>query len=265
MAVRLTRETRFSLTADVPADDEITNSWGGWPSVDTLAPYLQLRCTVAGEPEQPAGYACNVKSIDEAVRQFAIPAAARIYRERGDSVLPGNLLEIMWEQLAPRMPEVAPLVSLELLATPMLRYELQKDTLNMIRVTQQFEFSAAHRLHVEELSTEENRDLFGKCNNENGHGHNYRLDVTVAQANEQAGPPLTLVNLERIVKRQVIDRFDHKHLNEDTEEFRTLNPTVENIASVTWSLLADQVTPATLEAVRVYETPKTWAECRSDS
>src|SRR6185503_14035284 len=96
-----------------------------------------------------------------------------------------------------------------------------------ISIRQSFEFSAAHRLHVEGLDDATNRRIFGKCNNPTGHGHNYRVDVTVVVAlDDQAR--LTLRDLERIVAEQVIDRFDHKHLNRDTAEFASVNPSVEN-------------------------------------
>ena len=120
------------------------------------------------------------------------------------------------------------------------------------------------------MSDEENRELFGKCNNIHGHGHNYRVDVTVASpsqddrdvpevesANARATP---LARIEAIVKETVIDRFDHKHLNLDSEEFAHLNPTVENIAIVIWNLLESPLQPLQLVGVRVFETPKTWAE-----
>lgn len=264
MTVRLTREIRFTLTGRPPTSAAVMNSWGGWPSAALLAPFLQLRCTVEGEPAAIAGYVCNVKLIDNAFRQFGLPEVARLYEVQGENLAPGELLTSVWSEVARQLPDTAPLVSLELLVTPMLKYEILKDSLDMIRVTQQFEFSAAHRLHCQELSDEENREHFGKCNNPSGHGHNYRLDVTVVQPTGNDASRLSVVDLEQVVKQQVIDRFDHKHLNEDTEEFRQLNPTVENIASTVWSLLDGELSPAVLDAVRVYETPKTWAECRGD-
>ncbi|MBU0639877.1 MAG: 6-carboxytetrahydropterin synthase [Planctomycetes bacterium] len=131
----------------------------------------------------------------------------------------------------------------------------------MILLTQQFEFSAAHRLHCAALSEADNQRTFGKCNNANGHGHNYLLEVTlVGEPDAQTGAVLPLPAFEQVVKERVIDRLDHQHLNQDTAEFRTLNPSVENIARVIWGLLSNHVAPARLHAVRVWETPKTWAE-----
>ena len=131
----------------------------------------------------------------------------------------------------------------------------------MVLLTQQFEFSAAHRLHCPQLSAEENRRTFGKCNNPGGHGHNYLLEVTViGTPDPKTGAVLSLPQFEQTVQERVIDRLDHKHLNADTPEFRDVNPSVENIARVIWGMLERHVGPATLHRVRVWETAKTCAE-----
>ncbi|MCL4136773.1 UNVERIFIED_CONTAM: hypothetical protein GTU68_065920 [Idotea baltica] len=106
------------------------------------------------------------------------------------------------------------------------------------------------------MSAEDNRQLFGKCNNPNGHGHNYVVQVSVRGADGN----VDLLEMERVVKKLVIDRLDHKHLNQDIEYFATVNPSVENIASAVFDWLQGQFDNAVLEKVRVYETPKTWAE-----
>ena len=129
----------------------------------------------------------------------------------------------------------------------------------MPSVTQQFEFSATHRLHCNDLSDDENLKLFGKCNNPLGHGHNYVVEVTNrVEAGRQ--DVHVVEELETKVMSEVIDRFDHRHLNVEVEEFKNLNPTVENIAHVIWKLLDGKFSSSTLANVRVYETPKTWAD-----
>ena len=131
----------------------------------------------------------------------------------------------------------------------------------MLSVTQSFEFAAAHRLHCPNMSAEENRAYFGKCNNANGHAHNYVLEVTITGRPEQFSPRLLpTVHFEQTVRAQVIERFDHKHLNEDCPEFRDMNPSVENLARTIWGLLESHIAPAHLVKVRVWETPKTYAE-----
>jgi 6-pyruvoyltetrahydropterin/6-carboxytetrahydropterin synthase len=263
--IRVTREVRFSVDRDwagrIEFSRPVTNSWGGWPSAVGLVPYLQLRATVAGEPDPVTGYLCNISILDDLLRRYAIPHAAAELRKHGWRLSAERLLRAVWEQVVPHSPNGAELVRLELAATPCLSYAIEREKPEMVLLTQQFEFSAAHRLHCAEFSDEENRRVFGKCNNPSGHGHNYLVEVTVAgEPDEKTGAVLPLPRFEQIVKERVIDRLDHKHLNEDTAEFGARNPSVENIARVIWELLSEHVSPAELRCVRVFETPKTWAE-----
>ena len=132
----------------------------------------------------------------------------------------------------------------------------------MVRLSQRFEFSATHRLHNPSLSDEENRRLFGKCNNPHGHGHNYELEVTLSGRPDASGLLADLPAFERIVATTIIDRFDHKNLNIELPEFRELIPTVENISMTIYRLLKPKFdrTGAKLAAVTLWETPKTWCE-----
>ena len=174
---------------------------------------------------------------------------------------PSGSLQAIWTKIKTHTPPKTEIEQLELLTTPQLRYAIRREDEDMVRLTQQFEFAAAHRLHCESFSAEQNRTTFGKCNNPNGHGHNYLLEVTVAGLpDEESGAVLPLPAFEQIVDERVIEVLDHKHLNLDTEQFRDTNPSVENIARVIWEMLADHLAPARLDNVRVYETPKTWAD-----
>lgn len=132
----------------------------------------------------------------------------------------------------------------------------------MIRLSQKFEFSAAHRLHNPNLSDEDNQRLFGKCNNAAWHGHNYELQVTLAAQPEHDGLLANLPGIEEIVARTVIDRFDHKNLNLQVPEFSDVIPTVENIARTIFRLLQPKLQSGSrkLASVTVWETPKTWCE-----
>ncbi len=132
----------------------------------------------------------------------------------------------------------------------------------MVRLSQKFEFSATHRLHNPALSSEENRQTFGKCNNPHGHGHNYELQVTLRGKPDASGILIDIPDFETIVANAVIDRFDHKNLNIELPEFRELIPTVENIARVIYRLLKPRFdgAGAALASVTVWETPKTWCE-----
>ena len=130
----------------------------------------------------------------------------------------------------------------------------------MASLTKTFGFSAAHRLHSAALSDEENRAVFGKCNNPHGHGHNYELEVTVqGKIDPRTGMVMDLGVLMQTVQADVLERFDHKHLNQDTAEFRTLNPTGENIVKVIWDLLKPTLGDS-LTRIGLWETPKNFFE-----
>ena len=125
-----------------------------------------------------------------------------------------------------------------------------------VYLTRKAEFSASHYYHNPDLSPEENQRLFGKCNNLNGHGHNYTLEVTVeGEVNATTGFVLDLKQLKEVLNREVLDAFDHRHLNKEVPEFATQIPTTENIAIAIWRRLEPRLTGAKMHRVRVYETP----------
>ncbi|HWZ81612.1 MAG TPA: 6-carboxytetrahydropterin synthase [Terriglobales bacterium] len=126
----------------------------------------------------------------------------------------------------------------------------------MIYLTRKAEFSAAHFYHNPAFSPEENLRVFGKCNNPNGHGHNYTLEVTVKGAvDPKSGFVVDLKQLKDIMNREVLDALDHRHLNKEVPEFAKLIPTTENIAIAIWQRLVSKLNTAQLHRVRVYETP----------
>jgi len=122
-------------------------------------------------------------------------------------------------------------------------------------------FNAAHRLHNPNWSPEKNREVFGLCNNPNYHGHNYELEVKISgEVDPDTCYLIDLGYLKQLIKEQIEDRFDHKNLNLDTEEFRELNPTAENICFVIWKILRAQLEERYDLAVRLYETPRNFVE-----
>ena len=127
-------------------------------------------------------------------------------------------------------------------------------------VTRRYRFCAAHRLHTDHLSPEENRAVFGKCNNPNGHGHNYVVLVTVkSMAPTPAGGGLDLDQLDRIVRQQVITRFDHHDINLDPE-FSERTTTGENLVLLIWDLLVKCLPTGQLEKVGLIETRDNYFE-----
>lgn len=260
--MQLTREIRFSVGPATTGP--VTNSTAGWPTATGVQPFLTLQATVEGEPDAQTGYVCNIREIDRLLRERAIPLVNQLVG--GDWVrehpLSGEqLIAAIARELSPLALPGTRWAGWKVKVTPFLSYEAQEG--RMVRVTQTFEFAAAHRLHCAELSADENRAVFGKCNNPHGHGHNYQLEVTVAgEPDADTGRIIPLTRFERIVNERVIERLDHKHLNEECAEFRELNPSVENITRVIWGWLEGQFPPARLDRVKVWETGKTAAEYR---
>ena len=126
----------------------------------------------------------------------------------------------------------------------------------MVFLTRKAEFSASHYYHNPEFSPEENQRIFGKCNNPNGHGHNYTLEVTVkGQVDPRSGFVVDLKELKEIMKREVIDALDHRFLNKEVAEFAQAIPTTENLAISIWQRLESKLNVAELHRIRVYETP----------
>jgi 6-pyruvoyltetrahydropterin/6-carboxytetrahydropterin synthase len=130
-----------------------------------------------------------------------------------------------------------------------------------VTVTRRLMFNAAHRVHNPALSDEENRRLFGKCNNPNWHGHNYTLDVSVrGPIDERTGYVLDLGALKRLVEERVVDKIDHKNFNLDVDFMRGVIPTSENIIVAIWRELAPAIHPRRLTRLVLWETPNNYVE-----
>ena len=132
----------------------------------------------------------------------------------------------------------------------------------MVFLTRKIEFSAAHRYDNPAFSPEENRRVFGKCNNEHGHGHNYTLEVTVAgEPNAVTGMVMDLKDLKDLLEREIMQRMDHRNLNVEVPELAGKIPTCENIALVIWNLLEPKIPAGRLHRVRLYESDDLFADC----
>jgi 6-pyruvoyltetrahydropterin/6-carboxytetrahydropterin synthase len=126
--------------------------------------------------------------------------------------------------------------------------------------TRGYIISASHRLHTDALTPEENRTTFGKCNHPHGHGHNYRIEVTVGgPVDAETGMVINLVDLDAVVRRQVIERFDHMNLNLDPL-FSNRVSTTENLSIAIFDLLFEALQPAKLEKIRIEETENNFFE-----
>ncbi len=135
----------------------------------------------------------------------------------------------------------------------------------MIYVTRRADFSASHRLHNPTWSDERNREVYGKCNNPNGHGHNYILEVTVrGEPDPETGYLVDLKELKETIRREVLDKVDHRNLNTDVDFLAGINPTAENIAVAVWRRLERAIPRGTLHAVRLQETERNMFEYRGE-
>jgi 6-pyruvoyltetrahydropterin/6-carboxytetrahydropterin synthase len=236
--------------------------------------WIEVESAVTGAPDPETGYLLDITEIDSAVRTVLPPllvdaaksgepltttiakaaaALAPLLAVAGRSN--GSHVQLAWMSLA-----LSPFrsVSCHLHPSSTLANPSNSMTQPHIEITASYEFAASHRLHCATRSDEENRRLFGKCNNPNGHGHNYTIEVRCKVPKDHAR---SFEAVDAAVESEILRRFDHRHLNLDCPEFATLNPSVENIAMICFNYLKPALDNAGIEArsVRVHETPKTSA------
>ena len=278
----LTRTFRIGASALAQVVDHGNGLIGGG-SPWGLAAIGELEVSVVGNPAT-SGYLIDIAVLDRALRATATPRFLQAARAEAATGLPCDIPALLGEIAVACTAEISrPISSLSYRPSPFrcVRVDFGSDgmadattpartpattpvwnsPMTQALLCETFEFAAAHRLHLATLSDEANRALFGKCNNPNGHGHNYRIEVAAAIPMGGAGE-FGFAAMQKVVAREVMERFDHKHLNLDCPEFRQLNPSVENIAQVCHDLLKPAIAAqgATLRFVRVWETDKT--SCR---
>jgi 6-pyruvoyltetrahydropterin/6-carboxytetrahydropterin synthase len=258
--IDLARTVRFCVSFDQSAQarspDGRHNTFAGWPTMVGIGAFYEIEFVCRGEPDPATGYMMNISTIDRAARMHVLPGIASAILNR-PSLGPAKILRDAISAIQPSLNNS--LICLRWRLTPYHSVLMNAQSMQEVLITQQFEFSAAHRLHVPALSAQRNQEIFGKCNNPNGHGHNYRLEPQVTVPLHDDELALTLPELERLVDEIVIQRFDHKHLNLDTAEFENVNPSVEHIAKVCYDLLREPISQAggRLRCVSVWETEKT--------
>ena len=131
----------------------------------------------------------------------------------------------------------------------------------MVYLTRLEHFNAAHRLNNPKWDEAKNEQVFGKCNNPSYHGHNYEVEVKVTGTPAaDTGFVVDLKSLSEIINENVLEKFDHKNLNLDVKEFADLNPTAENIVIVIYNILRGKINKDLDLQVRLYETPRNYAE-----
>lgn len=257
--LELSRTVRFCLSGEAqelasPRD----NTFSAWPAMRGLGRYYEIAVTCVGEADAQTGYFINIKEIDQAVRDHALPLLIQHTRDN-QAAAQVPMGQLMHELLACVNPPLNDTVSsLSLVLTPFVQITAKSNDMQHVILRQQYEFAAAHRLHVPSMSDADNRQTFGKCNNPAGHGHNYRVEVAARCPIDQHGHTIDAASLDAVVNAQVIDQLDHKHLNTDVPQFADLNPSVEHIVKVIWQMLDGKLPGgASLDEVRVWETGKT--------
>lgn len=135
----------------------------------------------------------------------------------------------------------------------------------MVYVTRKAEFSASHRLYNPAWPDARNSEVFGKCNNPNGHGHTYSVEVTVkGDPPNETGMVIDLKKLGDIIEKELIEKVDHKHMNHDVDFLTGIIPTAENMAIAFWKILKPQIVEGTLVSIKLYESRNNFVEYRGE-
>ncbi|MEE9403521.1 MAG: 6-carboxytetrahydropterin synthase, partial [Algisphaera sp.] len=215
--IQLSRTVRFCLSPDpADADRPRHNTFAAWPPMRGLGRYYEMKVTCRGSADSQTGYFINIKHIDVAVRDHVLPRLrAAVAHEAAAAKAP--VAGLLAESLAALQLQLEhSVVTLEWRLCPTLTYTLRcplnasggSHDMKQVLIKQQYEFSAAHRLHVSELSDEENHATFGKCNNPAGHGHNYRVEVVAACEIDAQGQTVDPAALDEAVDTHVIEVLD---------------------------------------------------------
>ncbi len=258
---KLARQVRFSINPFLPKDSTGFNSFSSKPAGEGLSIFFELSVMLVGEVEAATGFVANVIDIDKNVRGYVVPIFAK--RVRGDFRQGKHvgfpeiteLLKSAWGQLSDKFG-TARLSELSLALNPFRKVTVDCEDCKMIYFSEKFEFAATHKLWNRKFSEQRNLEVFGKCANPAGHGHNYVVEVTVKTP---AGKDnFHIGEFERIVNNKLIKLLDHKNLNADVAQFSKVNPTVENIAAFAWEKIVGKFGKAVLHCVTVWETDKTY-------
>lgn len=228
-----------------------------------------LEVSVSGPVSPIDGMVINIKDVDAELKRVLAPIDHKMLNtalpEFADRIpTTENLARALWNRI-PKQIGSATCTALRLEEQPGLHVEIDGANPTMVYLTCGIEFSASHRLHTDALSADENRRIYGKCNNPHGHGHNYVAEVTVSgEPDARTGVVIDVGRFEKLLKDEIDTRFDHRHLNLDTDYFKQQPATAENIAIVIWNLLEKKI-PACrdggavkLHRVRLIETARSW-------
>jgi 6-pyruvoyltetrahydropterin/6-carboxytetrahydropterin synthase len=249
---KLARHVRFSLNPFLSEESQGFNSFVSRPTGEGLSIFLELSVEVVGEVKPATGFVINVADIDRNVREFVVPVfTERIKQDFHRAKHIGffaiaELLGLAWSRLADKFG-TAQLSKLSIKLNPFRKIAIDSRDLDMVYFSEKFEFAAMHKLWNNDFSEDRNFEVFGKCANPTGHGHNYIVEVTIEMP--ATGNDFRIGDFEKIVDNELIRLIDHKNLNADVDRFSKTNPTVENIAAFAWNKLVGKFGESVVEVI----------------
>ena len=258
---KLLREVRFSVNPFLDEDGPGFNTYASSPSGQGLAIFLVLSVELTGQLDRSAGFVVNVSQIDKNVRKYAVDIFAQRIRKNFNQAAHidlsqlAEILGLAWKQLEDKFAD-AQLTGLGLNLNPFRKISIDSEEFEMVYFSEKFEFAATHKLWNKDFSNERNFDVFGKCANPSGHGHNYIVEVTVKNPIDKDN--FCIGSFERTVNDELIEIIDHKTLNDDVKYFSKNIPTMENIAVYAWDRIVNKFENAKLHCITVWETDKTY-------
>jgi len=226
-----------------------------------------LEVTVSGAIDPVTGMVINLYDLKQVLEQVLVEFDHKNLNEdtpyfKDRIPTTENFAVVLWDKIGEQL-RGARLAALRLFEEEDLSVDYEGRRIGKgpeVYLTRRYRFSAAHRLHTNALSEEENDRVFGKCNNPNGHGHNYTLEVTLrGEVMSETGMVTDLERLDRTVEERVLKRFDHRHLNDD-KAFADKVTTGENLVVMLWNLLEKAVPAGTLHKIGLVETRDNYFE-----
>jgi 6-pyruvoyltetrahydropterin/6-carboxytetrahydropterin synthase len=256
----LHRTVRVHVTPRVEQLSRGCNTFAGQPFSEDICSYFEFDVACFGPADADSGFVESIYAIDETVRGCIVP---RLAQEMGGPgpVSPRRLMPDLYHLIEGRLESTLECLTWRL--SPFYSITRHRNRMDTVTLCRSYTFSTSHRLHNPELDDSENERLYGKCSWPSGHGHNYVMDVSVAVPHgADSDKAITVDQIDSIIHEHVIEQFDHRYLNLDVENFRTLIPTLENITCECHRRLEPHFGDdrARLARVRVYETDRTWCE-----
>jgi 6-pyruvoyltetrahydropterin/6-carboxytetrahydropterin synthase len=262
---KLSRQVRFSINPFLAEDSGGVNSYSSRPAGDGLALYLSLWVELEACVDADTGFVVNVVEIDKIVREFVVPMfdekISESYRQSkhvGFGEL-NDLLRKSWHILDDKF-ENCRLSRMSLELNPYRKIIIETEDCKLTNLSEKFEFAATHKLWNDAFTPERNKEVFGKCANPAGHGHNYIVEVTAAS---KEGCQFNAGQFQQVINDEFISLVDHKNLNVDVDKFSKTIPTVENITTFAWDRLVGKFPTANLISITIWESDRMYCTYRA--